>query len=42
MINSLDYNLRWCLFFYLMLNRTFFEFNAELYLITLSIKLFVF
>ena len=29
-------------FFYLMLNRTFFEFNAEKYLIALSIKLFVF
>ena len=29
-------------FFRLMLNRTFFELNAEYYLIVLSIKLFVF
>ena len=29
-------------FFYLMLNKIFFELNAELYLIVLSIKLFVF
>ena len=29
-------------FFYLMLNRTFFELNTELYLIALSIKSFVF
>ena len=29
-------------FFHLMLNRTFFELNAEYYLIALSIKLFVF
>ena len=34
--------LRWCLFFCLILNKTFFKLNAEQYLIALSIKLFVF
>ena len=39
-LNFVD--LGYVCFFHLMLNRTFFELNAEYYLLALSIKLFVF